>query len=427
MLKKFIVSNFLSYKDETILDLTAGKRKELESHTAHNILKSSILYGANASGKSNIIKAISFAKAIIVDGFDSVETYKKYFRLDYEYLNKPTNFEFEIFLNNKLFSYGISLELRNKTVLEEWLYRIDTDEPEMYFERKYKKTCVSKTIFEDTVLDRLQIYAEDIARQNRTLFLSDVAKKELENLKIVNQIWNWFDTKLAVLYPDTKFDLIPIIARDKTLKDLFKKYLQKFDTGIVDIANVSEDYEEVIQKLPKEIRLDIEKENFVSFLRHNETLYSFIRDDKDILVEKLVLQHRGRNIDNFELQDESDGTKRLFDFIPLIPVFEENFTIIIDEFDRSLHPNLTRKFFEIFYKLSEDSKSQLIVSAHESTLLNLDLVRRDEINLIEKDDSGASKIVPFRKFESRFDSKLEKAYLLGRFGAVPYFRNLDGL
>ena len=104
--------------------------------------------------------------------------------------------------------------------------------------------------------------------------------------------------------------------------------------------------------------------------------------------------------DNFELKDESDGTRRLFDLIPLISKFSQDFTIIIDEFDRSLHPMLTRQFFELFYSLNVgDSKTQLIITTHESTLLDLNLLRRDEIFFVEKDDNGASKLFSLNQFQ----------------------------
>lgn len=110
--------------------------------------------------------------------------------------------------------------------------------------------------------------------------------------------------------------------------------------------------------------------------------------------------------------------------IPLISTFSQDYTIVIDEFDRSLHPKLTKKFFELFYKLN-DSKTQLIVTTHDSTLLDLDLIRRDEIWFVEKDGNGSSKIFSLNQFKDMYDSQLEKAYLLGRYGALPVFKVFD--
>ena len=142
------------------------------------------------------------------------------------------------------------------------------------------------------------------------------------------------------------------------------------------------------------------------------------------LLDKLGLIHNKDIEEIFELKDESDGTKRLFDLIPLIEKFDGDNTIVIDEFDRSLHPKLTRKFVELFYSI-ENSKSQLVISTHESTLLNLELLRRDEIWFVEKDNAGASNISSLNQFKVRYDSKIEKAYLLGRYGAIPLFKTFD--
>ena len=161
--------------------------------------------------------------------------------------------------------------------------------------------------------------------------------------------------------------------------------------------------------------------------RDKEIALTIYKNEKNELkVREIGLIHNIEIDDIFELKDESDGTKRLFDLIPLIEHFSEDFTILIDEFDRSLHPKLARKFLELFYKI-ENSKSQLIVTTHESSLLDLDLVRRDEIWFTEKNKNGASKLFTLNQFKVRYDSKVEKAYLLGRYGAIPIFKTFDEL
>jgi AAA15 family ATPase/GTPase len=126
MLKKFIVENFSSFQIENTLDLTAGQTEVNPDHIVKfnkvKILKSAILYGANASGKSNLIKAIDYASQVILKNLDSVDRYKKYFRLDKKSSSKPTKFEFELEINDKFFSYGFSSILSDKEIIEEWLY-----------------------------------------------------------------------------------------------------------------------------------------------------------------------------------------------------------------------------------------------------------------------------------------------------------------
>ena len=123
----------------------------------------------------------------------------------------------------------------------------------------------------------------------------------------------------------------------------------------------------------------------------------------------------------FEYIDESDGTKRLFDLIPLFYEKKRSKIIVIDEIDRSLHTNLTRRFLELFYELTENYDYQIIATTHDSNLLDLDLLRQDEIWFVERQEDHSSKIFSLNKFKERYDKKIDREYLLGRYGAVPVF------
>jgi len=442
MLKKFIVENFSSFQTENTLDLTAGQTEVNPDHIVKfnkvKILKSAILYGANASGKSNLIKAIDYASKVILKNLDSVDRYKKYFRLDKESSLKPTKFEFELEINNKFFTYGFSSILSNKEITEEWLYEIGKNTPEKVFERINNDISLGKTL-EKTFKNKFEIYAEDMKNQSSQLFLSEIANKQLSlednpEAKTINDIYDWFDKKLILLYPNTKFERKSLLISDKELSTSFKKYLNEFDTGIKGIESIEEDFETSLTDVPQEIKKQIEKDLLgkdtkdgkIVLEGENGLLYIISKENNELKVQKLGLLHGLDSQDIFELKDESDGTRRLFDLIPLINKFSQDFTIIIDEFDRSLHPMLTKQFFELFYKLNiEDSKTQLIITTHESTLLDLNLVRRDEIFFIEKNKHGASKLFSLNQFKVRYDSKIEKAYLLGRYGAIPIFKTFN--
>ncbi len=444
MLKKFIVENFSSFQTENTLDLTAGQTEVNPDHIVKfnkvKILKSAILYGANASGKSNLIKAIDYASKVILTSLDNVDRYKKYFRLDNVSSLKPTKFEFELEINNKFFTYGFSSILSNKEITEEWLYEIGKNTPEKIFERIDNNISLGKTL-EKTFKNKFEIYAEDMKNQSSQLFLSEIASKQLSlednpEAKTINDIYNWFDKKLILLYPNTKFERKSLLISDKELSTSFKKYLNEFDTGIKGIESIEEDFETSLTDIPQEIKKQIEKDLLgkdakdgkIVLEGDNGLLYIISKEDNELKVQKLGLLHGLDFQDTFELKDESDGTRRLFDLIPLINKFSQDFTIIIDEFDRSLHPMLTKQFFELFYNLNiEDSKTQLIITTHESTLLDLNLVRRDEIFFIEKNENGASKLFSLNQFKVRYDSKIEKAYLLGRYGAIPVFKTFDEL
>ena len=439
MLKRFTIENFSSFQKENSLDLTAGRTELKQEHCYDfkkvKILKSAVIYGANASGKSNLFKAIDYGKEIVLNNLDNVDTYKKYFRLDIDSLNKATKFEFEIELNNRFFSYGFSSILNKKEITEEWLYEIGKVSPELIFERNNNIIEIGKLLKNKDIKNRFSIYVEDMKNQSNKLFLSEVANKDLDfkEVKIINEIFNWFEEKLIIIYPDTQYEELGSLRNNSSLTKTFKKYLSEFDTGVVDISSIEEDFENSLKNIPdtlkKQIIKDISKNGDTGTLKTPDSqFFTIYKDDNDELkVEKLGLIHSNEVEEIFELKDESDGTRRLFDLIPLISKFSKNYTIIIDEFDRSLHPKLTRKFFELFYKLNNDveSKTQLIVTTHESTLLDQELVRRDEIWFVEKDKTGASNIFSLNQFKVRYDSKIEKAYLLGRYGAIPIFKTFD--
>jgi len=330
--------------------------------------------------------------------------------------------------------------LSNKEITEEWLYEIGKNIPEKIFERIDNNISLGKTL-EKTFKNKFEIYAEDMKNQSSQLFLSEIASKQLSlednpEAKTINDIYDWFDKKLILLYPNTKFERKSLLISDKELSTSFKKYLNEFDTGIKGIESIEEDFETSLTDIPQEIKKQIEKDLLSKDAKDgkivlegdNGLLYIISKEDNELKVQKLGLLHGLDFQDTFELKDESDGTRRLFDLIPLINKFSQDFTIIIDEFDRSLHPMLTKQFFELFYNLNiEDSKTQLIITTHESTLLDLNLVRRDEIFFIEKNENGASKLFSLNQFKVRYDSKIEKAYLLGRYGAIPVFKTFDEL
>lgn len=436
MLKRYSVENFTSFSGSQILDLTAGTTKLLPEHTKDfgkvKLLKTAVIYGANASGKSNLIKSIEFASKIVVKGLDKVDTYKKHFRLDKENSDKVTSFSFEIELNNKFFDYSFSILLKDNTIKEEWLYEIGS-KPERIFERDEGEIKLGRSLIkEETSKNRFEIYSEDISGQKDQLFLNEIATKKLTfpEAGIFNGVFDWFKNKLTIVYPGNTYDHLAIVNRD--LVETLSKHLEKFDTGVNEISTIEEDFEEAFRNFPSELRTDVLNELnntdrtqlLLKSINSNMGPLKVYKDGSgEIKVSKLGFVHGEHNNEIFEVKDESDGTRRLLDFIPLISKFDSNHTILIDEFDRSLHPKLTREYFKLFFNDSSD-ESQLIVTTHESTLLDLDLIRRDEIWFVEKSKGGDSKLYSLNKFQVRYDSKIEKAYLLGRYGAIPMFEKL---
>ena len=158
-------------------------------------------------------------------------------------------------------------------------------------------------------------------------------------------------------------------------------------------------------------------------LRINNQIINIKRDENGQLIYHKLLTNHGNPNDLFELSDESDGTKRLFDLIPLLQLDNKPRMILIDEIDRSLHTNLVRQFIELFFESSENKNIQLLATTQDSNILDLKLLRQDEIWFVERSHDHSSKIFSLNKFKERFDKNIQKEYLLGRYGAIPIFRD----
>ena len=142
------------------------------------------------------------------------------------------------------------------------------------------------------------------------------------------------------------------------------------------------------------------------------------------MAEKIMFDH-GNKLDLFELSDESDGTKRLVDLLPLYDIGKNERVIIVDELDRSLHSKLTQKYIELFFKITADKPSQLICTTHDVNLINLELLRQDEIWFVERGKDHASRIYSLSDYLHRSDKNVMNDYLLGRYGAIPHIDDIE--
>ena len=456
MLITFRVSNFLTFNDEVELSMQAGQQRNLPSHyistgTGRNdtsILKTAVIYGANASGKSNLIKAIDFARKVVVNGVKSETTHNKYFRLDAENRQKVSTFEFEFKLDETLYAYGFSLHLESKKIKEEWLSELGKTTETPIFERKVLENGQSEfTTFNlklsKKAATRFEVYREDIL--DSQLFLTELNKKNLENIKeavVFENAFHWIEVHLIVMpLPDVPLflELGSWNVGMSSAAD-YAKYFKLLNLGISQVVT-RELTKETIESLKNDYNLKELFEQFLSvkhevnfifpftFQLNGQTRrFAFYKDkDAEVKVIELIAQSPSKNgTVEFEMPELSFGTQRILDLLPVLTTTETwNYTIVIDEIDRSLHPELSRKFLEIFLTTSEGIESQLIVSTHESSLLDLNLLRRDEIWFTERDKSGATQLYSLEEFKPRHDTELRKAYLTGRFGATPTIPNVQ--
>jgi uncharacterized protein len=449
MLISFRVSNFLSFNGEVEFSMVAGQPRQLPTHVIHtgegrsriDILKSAVVYGANASGKSNLIKAMDFARNVIVNGVKSQQTYNKHFRLDPANIDKPSKFEFEFKIDDKIYAYGFSLHIESQKFKSEWLTELRKTTNNIIFEREVlndgKSNFVLHLKLDKKGKTRFEVYIEDIL--DSQLFLSELNSKNLSTITEASLFLKtlfWFRQILVIIYPESTFTNIAFIPKDNKLKDKYCQALSYFNTGISDLVTEELNYDDMYELFSKEyISKNIEKlkdggSTKLSKKIGPDKLNISVRKslDGEVSFAKLSTKHtikNGNQID-FSIEEESDGTKRILDFIPML-VSQIKRTYIIDEIDRSLHPELTRKLIEIFQENTEGVESQLIVTTHESSLLDLNLLRRDEIWFAEKNEHGESHLYSLEEFKPRHDVELRKAYLLGRFGAIPFISDAKTL
>lgn len=448
MLIRFTIENFLSFREKQVFSMIPGKGSLKSQHKSTpvkgvTVLKAGVIYGANASGKSNLIKAIDFGRKIVLKGTKAEQPIStNFYKLDKKFLTKPTYVEYEIQHKEKNYAYGFIINA--KEIVDEWLFeinksgetkifeRIRTTEYDLNFLFKKNKTLVEKQFLEFTAkgTPRNQLLITQIRNTNVTDNVTDIQD-------ILNVI-DWFQNALTVIYPGTKniskkFEL----HKDTNLQQVFKDMLEYFDTGIDGIEFKEVDFEKM--DIPLEVKEDIKNDLFSEKSEKTSAFLSNPQDDKYYVISKidshtiqaklLKTKHKiiGGGYELFDLKDESDGTRRIMDLIPLlIDFFRGGNVFVVDEIERSLHPNLVRDFFELILDKCENVNSQFIVSSHEAILLTQKLLRKDEIWFAVKNKEGATKLHSLEDYNVRFDKEIMKDYLLGRFKGVPKigYRNL---
>lgn len=435
MLITFRVSNFLSFYEEAEFSMLAGQVKLKGNHVTAlgknkpDALKVALIYGANASGKSNLLKAIDFARRILLYGIHKIMVKNLSFRFEKEAETKPSKFEFEIKIGEKTYAYGFSLILSSKTFSEEWLFEVKKSGDKPIFERVIladgRSKMTTSPSFRGALASRFQVYVNDL--KNDQLLLQELHDKRGDAFLTFASLFNWFKEQLVVFYPESDYQRLGQILQGETKKE-FSEYLHYFKTGIEDVDVVEEyprDFDSEQFHAMEPIEIDLEDLSGKPYPFGFTKMTKFAVDkDGDYVMHHFQGKYRQKNakeLVSLNLAQESDGNRRLLDIIPLlIEMSHRPKTIFIDEIDRSLHPELTRRLLEVFIQTNQQPESQLILTTHESSLLDLSFLRRDEIWFAEKNADGESKLYSLEEFKPRFDTEVRKAYLQGRYGAIPF-------
>lgn len=451
MLIRFNVKNFLSFDDKENnkseeFSMIAGKVRSKKEHVEDDgkikLLKFAAVYGANASGKSNLVKAMDFMKHIVKSGLPSGYT-DMYCKTDERNKLKPSYFEVEIKLNSKYFAYGFEVVLNKGEFLSEWLIELTADNKEkLVFSRDIKNRTyeLGSCLKTKGLVDKLEVYAEDIQDDSNVLFLSvmNANKRNLyqkyKRAKILHDVYYWFVDCLDINYPDEPISSYSYMANNDNVEEVCNM-IAAFGTGIIGFQMVDIPIDQVLSHIPKKEREELASnlEKRTVHMRENSKIAEFsviMRSRRDFFIisvnrneeatcKTIKFSHNRKNI-LFELAEESDGTVRILDLLEIL-LSSEGKVYVIDELDRCLHPSLTYKFVDTFLQLAEQKNIQLIVTTHESRLLDFDLLRRDEVWFVNKRRGGESDIYSLEEYNARFDQKIDKAYLEGRYGGVPVF------
>ena len=409
MLIRFSFKNFKSFKDENVLDMEATSLKEHEYNVVKtdnvNLLKVAAIYGANASGKTNVLQAFDYMKKRILVSDDS----KKNSPIDednvYSFMinNEPISLEVEILAkNNKIYKYG--LDVLKDSIVSEWLYIKKINKFYSIFERE-KNNVTMKSNNKISGLVNID---------ERTLFLNIYSKIDKDN-EDFNNVYDWFVNANYLDLGNPRFEdfintriSLKILSDEKYKKELLR-FIKTFDSGIEGIKTTPDSIEEV---------------------QNNNR------------VVKVELIHRGENnkLKALPLELESNGTRKmfhLFDFF--MDALRNGMVLFIDELDAKLHPLLTRYIINLFHNSETNiGNGQLIYSTHDTVNLNKDTFRRDEIWFTEKNRDGVSEMYALSDYilddedgnnksgkKVRNDATYNKDYLTGRYGAIPVLEEFE--
>lgn len=440
MLIQVNVQNFKSFNELNSLNLIASnklrKQKErlYESDTI-SLLKSTVIYGSNASGKSNFVEVLRFMKECVMNQEIPIESYNWYCRNHEDNKEKISSFSVQLLLNEDCYEYGFDAILNTQTIEDEWI--VDLNKKKILYQRNNDGKPLNGLNLGREDRMRMEIYLDDFLHNDKSLFLTEMNRNKSfdkdSELSVYHRIYNWFVKDLNVVLPDMPLTKFSYYYDESTLSNI-KKIVRSFDTGIedIEIKNMSEEqlqnkigislYKDVINELKKNVQKQGQELN-LSMRSKKEFFNITMNDNYDLEIKTLCFKH-GQSMLDFEFCEESDGTKRVFDFLDILLNKNQNSVYVIDEMERSLHPNLFNRLIELLNEYQKQSNIQVIFTKHESSIMKQDLFRRDQIWFIERNKDNDSRIYSLDTFNERFDKKISKAYLEGRYGAIPQFKSL---
>lgn len=446
MLITFSCENFLSFGEGKsgfkFVNLAVSKTKSLPSHyldisAENSVLRGAAIYGANASGKTNFIKAIEFARNLVLK-FDNVEKSNLANFQNKFVKGRKSRFSFDFKIDEKIYEYGF--EITPSEVIAEWLKstNLNGKREKILFERDGQKISEDKEI------------AEIVKKQKDLDFYKYVKKAVgvnqlfLVRLKAdsvggeIKEILDWF-RKIAFVREFNR----SAYFKQSELSDYADKILRKVDRDVEkvvfresdviakpsDISGIpTGDAEGVFNHLIEMFKSNKKVSSVVFGNEQGAQVYLDINKSGEVRQLEILLLRNGKE---FRLDQESDGIRRVFDLIPMLLVSDPKNSFgqdaqtifIVDEIERSLHPFIAKELIEVFFESGKNCETQLIFTTHDTNLLDLDLMRKDEIWFAEKDKNLNTHFTSLAEFKNiREDLVVSRGYLQGRFGGVPFVK-----
>ena len=423
MLIELKISNFRSIREEQTFSLVAGNAdkeltscvidRELPGLSGVRFLKGAAIYGANASGKSNIIEAISYVTDFVLRSATKIHpgdpTGAEPFKLDRESPNKPSEFEVTFVAEGDRFVFGFSVTPTR--VVEEYLVAYPKGVPQRWYQRTFNASKNSYDWAKPSTSFKQDKSLQDKTREN-SLFLS--VGPQFNHAQLT-QVFNWFKKSVKFIHLSADAMLHPGFTAELVAKpthhDRILNLLRSADIGVADaqIKETEISIDELKKNLPPAILSRLEKDGQ-------------IKSQKGI---EINLTHKADGIAPVALDfddEESAGTRRFFALLgPWTDILDNGHTVFVDEIETSLHPILVKELLKLLLCSKNNPKgAQVVFTTHNPVLLDGTLMRRDQIWFTEKSPAGATHLYPLTDYQPRKDEALAKGYLAGRYGAIPF-------
>ena len=421
MLIEMSVTNFRSFRETQTLSLMKGTGNELVSENTFEaegdankfqLLRAAVVYGANASGKSNFLAALEAMRGVVVGSAtnqrgDLLPVMP--FRLSPETCEAPCEFEAVFILDGVRYQYGFSAT--SERIHEEWLFAYPKGRAQQWFSREWsEKSKQYEWELGRGLVGEKQLWQK--STRDNALFLSTAVQLNSEQLQ---PVFDWFTNKLKVALSSNWAPAFSASIVEKGEGEKIVDFIRSADIVIDDIRAETKSLEDALpDDMPKAARKEILDE---------------MKGAKVYEVKTVHKDSGGKGVE-FAFDEESDGTQKLFSMAgPWFDVLENGRILCVDEMHAHLHPELVKFLIQLFHSNETNPKNaQLIFTTHETSIMSQKIFRRDQIWFCERDKNQATSLYPLTDFSPRKGrEKLGAAYLSGRYGAVPFVRDIQGV